>query len=544
MKLITTSGGFIASYSFITNRRTPCYTSNAADKTQHSVGAIGHNTDSVFREAEELMAELPLSQSMSIAQNIANMRSALMMPAQQMPMEDNKYNDDKRWYGKKVGERQIRKIIGASLGRQYSKYDQHEVVAPKPTPKKVPKHGPGRPVDMKIWMNIGTNDLLTRCKRARKFLEDGIPVTFKIEGQGQTSNYITHAKIIVNTAIGVLGDVAKLGGDLQHHNNCLSQIFNPLNKVKKAPIPAASSPINNMNKDIHGERKINGGNDDKYGMNVTKMEGSTSTFIEPEMESSNECAVTEENDLEPLSYKPSLPDLTQHDNSNCESLMSDPLKNHVDSGHFKSIVNGDKSTNESSSKWKVIKEKEEATNVNSMLGYADATRGPCKENSSKFITIEKSAQNNTAKSASTSKNDEMMKRFLEMRASNHIKAKEPKQYPIDQPRVPNVNIPVRMIEPPLVTNRSAHVYRPVVNGYPPRIPYAPHTQIPAQYGSEFVTQPPTPVYPNLAINYPEPSKSHLQQPIIHPTAPGIPVTSHRDTNPKAAKSRWIVLNKD
>ncbi|GFE54565.1 translation initiation factor IF-3, putative [Babesia ovis] len=534
MQLYTTSGGLFASLSFVTNPRSVSVTNKTRSIARCNTYAGGINADSVFREAEELISELPANAPMPVAPNFASIRNTLI-PLQQPPYEEPKADFGQRWNSNRVGERAIRQIIQSSFGRGNS-HQQNEVFEQRAPTKKSVKHGPGRPVHMKIWMNIGTNDLLTRCKRARKFLEDGIPVAFKIEGQGQTANYMTHAKVIVNTAISVLGDVAKLGGGLQQHSNCLSQIFNPLKKVNKEELPpsAQSSTVSERSNTNQMKQTDN----EEY-----RATEKSPPFLQ------NSLPTTDKEKMDCLDdgITDTPIELTgdAHDTYN-----SDPMEQ-------KEITRN--MTEPKPSRWKVKEYKEEPVKDDSGKGGDTAmdkattvdSSGNNKALPSKFMTIDKTnEEKGLNKNVATTKNDEMMKRFLAMRAGNEVQANMPPPLPPVRPMVPSVIPPAPVMPPPLIPPVGLPPYSVAAQKVSPAIPYAP-TNPGQQYGNSYNMRPSTSIYgrppPQYSIN-PIQSK-HI--PMVTPNLPEpttgnavAPGTVRGDSKPQSGKSRWLVLDKD
>ncbi|CDR95090.1 hypothetical protein, conserved [Babesia bigemina] len=603
MQLIAACGGILASYSFVANLGRM----NATMPRRHPMCAMrlgGINSSSVFKEAEELLSELPAQTT--VPPSPLKHRREMLTPKYSNVTQDAGSVEDDDWYTNDVAKRNIQNIINSTIGGRRNTNRQHAAGKAVQQPKKNrKKYGPGKPVDMKIWMNIGTNDLLTRCKRARKFLEDGIPIMFKIEGQGHAENYMTHGRLIVNTAMSVLSDVAKLGGDLQIHTNFLSQIFNPLVTVKRnastqhvdakhrdaveVPGSVTGSMVNGLSEPSGRTgmtRTVEPAKPATQGPHGTiptvwgqkNVQHLSATTFKPDGSTGRSGGVNQRwTEAADACYSDSrLPPVHGYDNTTPND-HSHFARSAPQTGIFTATTvqttrdaarhNAPESYQLANSTLAVetrISDGETMVQLKSQNSGGNAehagvpdpkltqVKGVGKDKSaSKFMTIEKPTQVLTANTSPTANNDVMLKRFIEMRSGTMPR-------PAAAPPVPNVmaNAP-----PPPVQSAASNPIPPYVTQLQrPRIevPYVSHQTIHHPYNGGYAGQNYNFAYERasrpmpLAQSPPAPVNSETRWPYTsnpsRSTTPAVTNTQRlsigTEKTGNGAKSRWIVLDKD
>ncbi|KAK1938573.1 Translation initiation factor IF-3 domain- containing protein [Babesia divergens] len=572
MQLVNTCGSVLASLSFVTNHGKVYINSEVFKSTRFDSSMHNINSDSVFQEAEELISELP-RQVPSNQMPFSNIHDAIV-PIDRRFVLNKGPNSDDRPVVKAMPERNIRRIIKANLGLSNTEDNYRSDKTKRTQSQSKKKYGPGRPLSMKIWMNIGTNDLITRCKRARKFIEDGIPVMFKIEGQGATSNYMTHAQVIVNTAMSVLSDVAKLGGGLQQHANFLSQIFNPIAKPKDNTSDAKKNldrPKDDRKTEHESEEHMEGfrspecnGSTEHQGLNKEKIVDkgadkwidltpgsqpiesngqSLTPFNADESDSEmliSTSSLTEEPDKPLNAYKmqangeiESMKDATAPDiHRETESVSHEtPPKPPVIQPTHQMNTKECSSSSKSDSKgyWMDVNESVKA-----------------KQNSvsSKYMTIDKPGQiQQTEKAPSTVKNDAMLQRFLAMRSGERGSSHENFATEHMAPASQNV-IPTPPMVPTIpIVPQGSYPYEAV-----PATLMKPFEDQPS-YGQKFPWQHRSSTFraaPSTPYKYGR--KWYASGDINHvpvPKAPAFPPPTLGPTKPaSASKSRWMTLDKN
>lgn len=547
MQIVNTFSGAFASLSFIANqgklyKTNDCFRSRRLDRSLHNV-----SSESVFQEAEELISELPKQVAVK-PPPFERIHESLIRRDKNYVESEPPFPDESS--NSSLQANRIKTIIQTSFGIRENLDEQEKTEIKQPQQKVKKKYGPGRPLSMKIWMNIGTNDLITRCKRARKFIEDGIPVMFKIEGQGATANYMTHAQVIVNTAMSVLSDVAKLGGGLQQHANFLSQIFNPIEGLKRgsnakesagsAPRDVVTGKGRRVNKDYQPSVSSSTGQpsdiDESDHTNVqTNYNGCNgkagAETYEPVLDGGKitrnkgkRSPVNSEDDAVVIHGLPSLNDVYFH-------TTEDEKHGRYASKDEDNLA---KSADEHNSGEK------------GNLQWMDANkRGRKKNDASKFMTIEKKdGVDKTEQPPSTVKNDAMLKRFMAMRNGTTNQGYSMHASPANLPPTPPVLNPFQAMQPGM-----QQYDMPLPVAPPPPPPYMVPYDTPQTY-QEFPWQHANPMYRrSQPSQYRQAGKWLPEQEMGVPSLPKTPAAAaeprQKSANPAAnSKSRWIKLDKN
>lgn len=582
MQLVNTCGGFLVSLSFIANRGKIPSSNETLRIRRTKRNSQNYGAENVFQEAEELMSEMPMQAPFHSTPVSRIHEPSSPLDGSCIYNEDLKLDDTAPL--RSLGTKKIRNIIESSLGmskRRDDKKPSNRPPTPPPTPpaKVKNKYGPGRPLSMKIWMNIGTNDLITRCRRAKKFIEDGIPVMFKIEGQGATTNYITHAQVIVNTAMSVLSGVARLGGGLQQHANFLSQIFNPIDKPKSNKRDVIASSATSF-VDCDTENRQETTNEEGYDLDnqePSDYEDSPSNAADDWEDPCTETSSLEDEEsthvLQNQLNIDSRPPVTpfQKKSRNTEDIPQPFVHStsKLKENRYITLDKGDKATtvNEGGPK-------ETYMSIGYISKSAPGTqRGPygkgdrqestdkywmdkaekaktTKEEDKKFITIKKSPTSQRDGSVpSTIKNDAMLQRFMAMRTGSApkvsgtfgVKPTITAASPIPVPAQASPPVaPPAPVMPAVMPQYEFPQHSPsYVSSYEEPQPFQKYQWQPASnvYGVN-----PTPSYP-LAPNWTPPSDPRSFDAPKSPVVPPPPKAGKIPNPGTHPRSRWITLDK-